>query len=128
MAFQGVTKCAIRSCKEPCSYPANLCHKHSAPGSVVEVGDGTGVVTLWYAEQAGKSGIIAIDDFELGNLYGGVEGFTAELNRLGFTAVRILETRMELAAARAKHLEAPGNFSGPWDTQSSRDPDPTRAN
>ena len=128
MAFEGVTKCAVPSCKAPCRYPANLCHKHLAPGAVVEVGDGTGVVTSWYAERAGKSGIIVIDDLDLGNLFGGVEGIKAELNRQGFTSVRILKTPEEVAAAKTKFSEAPGDFSGPWGTQYSWDPDPIRAN
>jgi hypothetical protein len=128
MAFKGVTKCAVPSCTEPCCCPGNLCEKHSVPGAVVEAEDGTGVVTSWYAERAGKSGFIVIDDLDLGNLFGGVEGVTAELNRNGFTAVRILTTTEEVAVARAKFWEAPGDFSGPWGTQYSWDPDRSRAN
>ena len=128
MAFEGVTECAVPACKEPCCSPGNLCEKHLVPGAVVEVGDGTDVVTSWYAERGGKSGIIVIDDLDLGNLFGGVQGFTAELNRQGFDAVRILKTPEEAAVARTKFWKAPGNFSGPWGTQHLWDPDPTRAN
>ena len=128
MAFEGVKECAVPSCKKPCCYSANMCYEHSVPGAVVAVGEGTGVITSWYAERAGKSGIIVIDDFDLGNLFGGVHGFTTELNRHNFTAVHILRTPAELAAARAKFLNNPGNFSGPWGTQYSWNPDPTRAN
>ena len=88
----------------------------------------TGVATSWYAERAGKRGIIAIDDFDLGNLHGGAEGFTAELNRQGFTAVHILKTRKELASASAKCWEAPGTFGGPWGSPYSWCPNPTQAN
>ena len=81
MAFEGVTKCAVSSCKEPCCSPGNLCHEHSVPGRVVRVGDGTGIVSLWYGEHNGKRGLIVIDDFDLGSMFGGVQEFSDQLRR-----------------------------------------------
>jgi hypothetical protein len=54
MAFEGVKKCAVSSCKESCYEPCNLYREHAVPGAVVCVSDGTGVVASWYAERDGE--------------------------------------------------------------------------
>jgi hypothetical protein len=70
MAFEGVEKCAVSSCKKSCYGPCNLCREHSVPGAVVCVGDGTGIVASGYVERAGERGLIVIDDLDLGELFG----------------------------------------------------------
>jgi hypothetical protein len=117
MAFDGVKKCAISSCKEFCYGPCNLCRGHAVPGAVVCVGDGTGIVASWYAERDAERGLIVVDDLELGELFGGVEGFTTKLKRQGFQNVRILRNPEEVASARIQILNAFAYWSGPWRPQ-----------
>ncbi len=117
MAFDGVKKCAVSSCKESCYGPCNLCREHAVPGVVVCVGDGTGIVASWYAERDGERGLIVVDDLEIGELFGGVEGFTAKLKSQGFERVRILRTPEEVASARIEILKVFAYWSGPWRPQ-----------
>ena len=114
MALDGVKKCAVSSCKESCYEPCNLCREHAAPGAVVCVGDGTGIVVSWYAEHDGDRGLIVVDDLELGELFGGIEGFAAKLKSQGFEKARILKTPEEVASARVEILKAFAYWSGPW--------------
>lgn len=117
MAFEGVTKCAVPSCKKPCSQVANLCEKHQVSGAVYQGKNGTCVVTCWYTEHDGKRGIIMMNDFALGDLFGGAEGFRVELKQQGFTAIRNLTTPEEFASAKAEIAKAAGRWSGPWMTE-----------
>jgi hypothetical protein len=94
-----------------------MCHQHLVPGAVVEVGEGTGIVTSWYAEREGERGLIVVDDLDLGEMFVGVEGFIAKLKRQGFEKARILRTPEEAASARIEILKAFGSWSGPWRTQ-----------
>lgn len=119
MAFKGVSKCAVRNCIEPCGAYSNLCDEHRMPGAVVAIADDTGVVTYWYAEHAGERGIVFLNDFALGDLFDGADGFRTELERQGFSAIRILKTPKELADAQAEVAKAPGFWSGPWETKYS---------
>ena len=95
----------------------NLCDRHQVPGDVVETQNHTFVITIWYAEHEGTCGIVVLNDFALGDLFGGEEGFRAELMRQGFTAIHLLVTPEEFANAKAKVLAAPGRWSGPWSEQ-----------
>jgi hypothetical protein len=117
MAFHGVEKCAVSLCKESCYGPCNLCREHAVPGDVVCVDDGTGIVAFWYAEHDDQRGLIVIDDLDLGELFGGVEGFTAKLKRQGFQNARILRNPEEVASARIQILKAFAYWSGPWRPQ-----------
>jgi hypothetical protein len=74
-------------------------------------------VTAWYAEHARRRGIIFLNDFALGDLFAGKEGFRAELKRQGFSAIEVLRTPEEVWAAKRRMAHAPGNFSGPWLTE-----------
>lgn len=117
MAFEGVEKCAVSSCKGSCYGPCNLCREHAVPGDVVCVGDGTGIVAFWYAEHDGERGLIVVDDQDLGELFDGVEGFRATLKIQGFERVRILRTPEEVASARIEILKVFAYWSGPWRPQ-----------
>lgn len=117
MGFETKSKCAVRACAEVAASIGNLCDRHQVPGVVFEGSSRTYVVSSWYTEHEGTRGIIVINDFALGDLFGGREGFRTELARQGFTAVRLLATPGEFAEAREKMLAAPGNWSGPWSTQ-----------
>jgi hypothetical protein len=100
MAMEGLKECAA-GCGAPISGPGNLCLKHCVPGGVVRVNNCTMVVTMWYAEHAGEAGIILLNDYALGDLFGGRAGFEAELQRQGFKAVRNIATPEELETVKA---------------------------
>jgi hypothetical protein len=114
MALQDVNECAVRGCGRPCYDEANLCRCHFVPGVVVVVGHGTCVVSAWYTERAKLSGLVVMNDFALGDLFGGASGFKAKLEQQGFAGVRILHTPEELKAARVRIASTPGGWSGPW--------------
>jgi hypothetical protein len=81
------------------------------------VGEGTGIVSSWYAERESERGLIVVDDLEIGELFGGAEGFVARLKIQGFERVRILRTPDEVASARIEILKAFAYWSGPWRPQ-----------
>lgn len=107
-------KCAVRTCAEAIASYGNLCDRHQVPGVVVHHNNRTFVVTSWYAEHENSHGIILMNDFALGELFGGVEGFRAELQRQGFGAIRLLPTPEELASAKKQVLGAPAEWGGQW--------------
>jgi hypothetical protein len=119
MAFKDQDHCAARGCVKPCAGWATLCAEHMVPGMAVTGETGTCVVTSWYAEHAGRRGIIFLNDFALGDLFGGAKNFSAELRSQGFCAIRLLRTPDEVEAAKWKVAGAPGNWSGPWRTEYS---------
>ena len=117
MAMEGLTECAA-GCGAPISAPGNLCHEHRVPGGLVQVGNKTFIVTSWFAQHAGEVGVIFLNDYALGDLFGGRAGFEAKLAHQGFTAVRNIPTLAELKAAKqlpnGKNLAV---WSGPWLTK-----------
>ena len=117
MAFEGQSECAVRECGSPCSEGANLCQDHSVPGMVIKHGNGDCVITAWYAEYSNEAGVILLNDYALGDLFGGEAGFEAKLGQQGFVKVRVLRTPEELEAAKVRVAKAPGKWSGPWLTE-----------
>jgi hypothetical protein len=80
----GRSKCAVSTCAGPCSDRANLCKEHRVAGIAVESADSSMIVTVWYAEHEGESGLILLNDFALGDSFGGAAGFMERLKRQGF--------------------------------------------
>src|ERR1035437_6305174 len=119
MAFEGRSECAVHGCKSSNSEGANLCDEHLVPGMVIKFGNSTGVATAWYTERANQAGMIVLNDFALGDLFGGARGFKAKLEQQGFDKIRNLRTPEEFEAARIRIAKAPGKWSGPWLTEYS---------
>ena len=69
------------------------------------------IITSWLVRYGEEDGLIALNDFALGDCFGGAEGFLAKLQDQGFTNVRNLATPDELEEARSKKL---AGWSGPW--------------
>jgi len=117
MAIEGQTVCAA-GCGARLSGVNNLCEQHRVPGDAVRVGNKTFIITSWFAEHAGEAGVIFLNDYALGDLFGGRAGFEAKLAQQGFTAVRNIPTLAELEAAKqlpnGKKLAI---WSGPWLTK-----------
>jgi hypothetical protein len=91
---------------------------------VIKHGNSTVVVTAWYGEHANEAGVILLNDYALGDLFGGEAGFKAKLGQQGFVKVRILRTPEELEAAKVQVAKAPGKWSGPWLTEYARESSP----
>jgi hypothetical protein len=110
--MKGCTGCAVPGCaNEPHDY-ANLCDLHRQPGMALEAPDGsTMVITCWLACHGTETGIVLLNDYALGDLHGGAEGFRAQLQAQGFTGIRLLTTVEEVDAAKQKVL---ASWSGPW--------------
>jgi hypothetical protein len=106
MSIKGVTKCSVPECSGSIEKYNNLCKKHRVQGAIMTNGQSTMVMTVWVAERNGEVGFILLDDFALGDLFGGraVE-FKARLIQQGFAKIRKNEW------ARVKH---PASWSGPW--------------
>jgi hypothetical protein len=111
MGMMGRTECAVRGCTNPLSGVGNLCGIHQVPGAIVRLGENTMIITSWLAQRGHEQGIIVLNDFALGDLFCGADGFIAKLREQGFTNVRNLATPVELETARATTL---ASWSGSW--------------
>jgi hypothetical protein len=115
MAFTDRTACAVKECGLPASEFANLCEEHEVPGAMVQDNNGTGIITFWYVERRGEAGVIVLNDFALGDLFGGRKGFEEKLRKQGFGKVRLLSTPTELEAAKKQNGNRKlASWSGPW--------------
>src|SRR5664279_5393913 len=99
MPMTGIVLCSVGGCGKRISGPGNLCPEHALPGELVRVGDSTMIITVWLVEHEDEVGCIVLNDYALGNLFGGKEGFLTELVRQGFTNIRLAETRRALEIA-----------------------------
>ncbi len=83
--MKGCTGCAVPGCaNEPHDY-ANLCDLHRQPGMALEAPDGsTMVITCWLACHGTETGIVLLNDYALGDLHGGAEGFPRPASGPGF--------------------------------------------
>jgi hypothetical protein len=89
MAFTNQEHCAVPGCSNACARSANLCGEHEVPGTTYSCEGGTCVITACYAEHKRRRGIILLNDFALGDLFGGADGFRTKLRSQGFSAIRI---------------------------------------
>jgi hypothetical protein len=86
---------------------------------VARVNNRTFVITAWAAEHGGESAIIFLNDYAIGDLFGGRAGFEKCLADQGFTGVHLIETRAELQSAKrpTNSNKKMGNWGGPWKTE-----------
>jgi hypothetical protein len=76
------------------------------------------VITMWYAERGDECGIIHLNDYAMGDLFGGCTGFEARLAKQGFRSVRNLSTPAEVETAKQPPRDkVMGDWGGPWETQ-----------
>jgi hypothetical protein len=118
MAIMGRTTCAVRKCGLPVCEFGNLCEEHELPGAIVRIGNDTGIVTCWYVERGHEAAVVVLNDFALGDFFGGRKAFDEKLRKQGFSTVRLLTTPIEIEAAK-KHNGGKelASWGGPWKTQ-----------
>jgi hypothetical protein len=122
MAFKGQNECAVQPCTSPCCAGANLYEEHLVPRMRIEHGSSTGVVTAWYVNHPTGRGMVLLNDFALGDLFGGAPRFKGKLEQQGFVKVRNLRTPEEFEAAKTQIAKSPGSWSGPWLTSHPWEP------
>jgi len=117
MAFK-LKRCAVNGCTLPAASPGNLCNKHRLPGHVVRNTESGSyfVITAWAAKRDHEEGVIFLNDFALGDLFGGRAGFEKKLQDQGFVEVRNISTSEELDSIIASPKQKP-DWSGPWLTE-----------
>ena len=111
MPMKDLTTCAVPECGARISGYSNLCKVHMVPGAIVRLGRSTMIIASCVVQHGQEEGLIAINDFAVGDRFRGAEGFLAKLLEQGFVNVRLLRTTEELEAARSKKL---ASWSGPW--------------
>jgi hypothetical protein len=79
-------------------------------------GQSTMVVTMWVAEHNGAAGFLLLNDYALGDLFGGREGFEAKLVQQGFRKVLNIGSPQQLDSEKAR-MGRPATWSGPWLTE-----------
>jgi len=118
MPMKDRTTCAVPECGGRISGCSNLCDQHRIPGAIVRMGDSTMVITAWAVEHGGECGIVFLNDFAAGDLFGGRAGFEAKLKEQGFVNVRLLRTPQEVEAAKPPaEGKRVGDWGGPWKTK-----------
>jgi hypothetical protein len=130
--MKGNTRCAVAGCIYPIHGPNNLCDRHRVGGIAFsiddstmagapwvpehedEIGISTMVLSTWVAEHEDEIGFILLNDWALGDLFGGRVGFEARLARQGFKNI-VNATLEEVEAAKhPKPGKRFGDWSGPW--------------
>jgi hypothetical protein len=111
--------CAVPGCALPISDVGHLCDSHRLPGMVARVNNRTFVIMAWAAKHGDESAIIFLNDYAIGNLFGGRAGFEKRLGEQGFTGVHLIETQEELQSAKrhANDNKKMGDWGGPWKTE-----------
>lgn len=57
----------------------HLCNKHALPGMVVECGRDKFVISTWLVQRKRRKLLVTMNDFTLGDFFGGREGFERKL-------------------------------------------------
>jgi hypothetical protein len=94
-------KCVVEGCNRDAAF--HLCKHHAIPGVVTEVQDKTFVIGLWLVERVGKFRIITLNDYALGDLFGGQQGFEDRLGVQGYKVHGPISNEKELEATKQQY-------------------------
>jgi hypothetical protein len=106
MPMKGRTKCAVLACSARISGYGNLCDSHRIPGAIVRMGDNTMIIAAWEVEHEHESGIVFLNDFASGDLFGGRAGFEAKLREQGFVNDSFTQHTGTLGGRRGSQSES----------------------
>jgi hypothetical protein len=88
------TRCVVKACNGEAAY--HLCFNHAISGMVVEVGTSLFVIGAWLVRKRNASRLITLNDYTLGNLFGGRAGFEARLANQGYRVLGLISSLDEL--------------------------------
>ena len=87
------------------------CFHHAVAGMVVEAGTRTFVIGTWLVERRNALRLITLNDYALGELFGGCAGFESQLANQGYRVLGLISSLEELEATQLRH---PGLQMTPW--------------
>jgi hypothetical protein len=94
-------KCVVRGCDRESIF--HLCDAHALPGSVVEVRGRKFVIGTWLVEREGRMRLITMNDYTLGNLFGGREAFEKRLQAQGYKIHYLISRPEQLETAKRRN-------------------------
>jgi hypothetical protein len=103
------TRCVVEACNREAAY--NLCIHHAIPGMVGEVGTRTFVIGTWLVKRRNALRLITLNDYALGELFGGCARFESQLTNQGYRVLGLISSLEELEATKLRH---PGLQMTPW--------------
>jgi hypothetical protein len=98
-------KCVVHGCGREAVY--HLCENHAVPGMVVDV-EGHNecyVISAWLAEREGRMDIILLNDYALGDLFGGRELFEKRLSEQGFKVHHLISNPDDFETVKRRYPE-----------------------
>jgi hypothetical protein len=98
---QANNKCVVDGCHRHATY--HLCEQHGVPGLAMEInGDGF-VVSSWFVERGGQMRIIPLNDYALGDLFGGRQAFEDRLGAQSYKVHRLISSHEEMEATKKQY-------------------------
>jgi hypothetical protein len=95
---QANNQCVVDGCGRESSF--HLCNQHEIPGMVVEINGDRFVISSWLVERAGQRRVITLNDYALGDLFGGREAFEDRLGVQGYKLHGLISGKEELEGTR----------------------------
>lgn len=94
--------CVVQGCCQASSF--HLCKKHAVPGMVVQMGNRDNyVVSVWLVEREGQMRLISMNDYALGDLFGGRDAFEKRLREQGYKIHELISRREQLETAKRQN-------------------------
>jgi hypothetical protein len=103
--------CVVLGCGRKSSF--HLCDTHAIPGTVVEIHGRKFVIGTWLVERKGQMRLITINDFALGDLFGGREAFEKRLHAQGYETHHLISRPEQLETARRRNPGLPFTLWSP---------------
>lgn len=97
--------CVVKGCGQPSAF--HLCEKHALPGAVMEFQGQKFVISTWLVEREGKMRVISLNDYGLGDLFGGREAFERRLVEQGYHIHHLISQPDQLDTTRRQNPGLP---------------------
>lgn len=95
---QSGNKCVVVECHRDATF--HLCKRHAIPGMIVENEGGSFVTSFWLVERAGQMRLITLNDYALGDLFGGQQEFEHWLSVQGYKVHGLISSGEELKSTK----------------------------
>lgn len=101
--------CVVQECGQRSTF--HLCKNHALPGMVAESEDRKFVISTWLVEREGRKCLITLNDYALGDLFGGREAFEQQLRDEGYGIRHLVSRVRDLVDIKRRDPDIP---MGPW--------------